>query len=192
MGSMISADQLGRVKEHVEDAVEKGAKVLTGGRHRPDLGPYFYEPTILENVTKDMTLCEDETFGPVAALYNFDTLDEAISKANDSSYGLNFSVWTRDTVKGRELATHLEAGTVNVNEAYAAAWASVDAPMGGFKDSGAGRRHGAHGIRKYTESQTVAVQRILPVGAPGNMDEELYARLTSAALKILRRMPGIH
>ena len=191
MGSMISADQLERVKEHVEDAVEKGAKVLTGGRPRPDLGPYFYEPTLLENVTEDMTLCAEETFGPVAALYEFETVEEVVRKANESDYGLNFSVWTRDTDKGRELATRLEAGTVNVNEAYAAAWASVDAPMGGFKDSGVGRRHGEHGIQKYTESQTVAVQRVLPVGAPSGVDEGFYAHLMTGALRVMRRLPGI-
>ncbi|HZY64484.1 MAG TPA: succinic semialdehyde dehydrogenase [Rubrobacteraceae bacterium] len=191
MGSIISAEQLERVEKHVEDAVSKGARVLTGGRPRPDLGPYFYEPTILEGVSEDASLRTDETFGPVAALYKFDTLEEAIAKANDSPYGLNFSVWTEDLKKGRGLATRLEAGTVNVNEAYAAAWASLDAPMGGFKDSGVGRRHGACGIRKYTESQTVAVQRGVPVAALPGMDEKRYARLMSGALKILRRMPGV-
>ena len=191
MGSMVSGEQLGRVQEHVGDAVEKGAKLLTGGRSRPDIGPYFYEPTLLEETDESMTLCAEETFGPVASLYKFDTLEEVVEKANDSSYGLNFSVWTQDLKRGRELATRLEAGTVNVNEAYAAAWASLDAPMGGFKDSGVGRRHGAHGIRKYTESQTVAVQRGVPIAAPFGMDEERYARLASGALKVMRRVPGI-
>ena len=191
MGTLVSADQLGRVNEHVEDATNKGAKVLTGARPRPDLGPYFYEPTILEEVDENTTLHAEETFGPVAALYKFDTLEEAVEKSNDSPYGLNFSVWTEDLEKGRGLATRLEAGTVNVNEAYAAAWASLDAPMGGFKDSGVGRRHGAHGIQKYTESQTVAVQRGFPVAAPPGISEERYARLMGGALKILRRAPGI-
>ena len=191
MGSMISTEQLQRVEEHVEDAINKGARVLTGGRARPDLGPYFYEPTILEGVSEGMTLRAEETFGPVAALYEFDTPEEAVERSNDSDYGLNFSVWTEDLGKGQQLAARLEAGTVNVNEAYAAAWASLDAPMGGFKDSGVGRRHGAHGIQKYTESQTVAVQRGFPVGAPPGMDVERYARFMSKALKVLRRVPGV-
>ena len=191
MGTMISAEQLQRIGDHVEDALSKGAKVLTGGHPRPDLGPYFYEPTVLEEVNENMTLSAEETFGPVASLYKFDTLDEVVERSNDSAYGLNFSVWTRDLEKGRDLAPRLEAGTVNVNEAYAAAWASLDAPMGGFKDSGVGRRHGAHGIQKYTESQTVAVQRGFPVAALPGMEEEQYARFVSKALKVLRRVPGI-
>ncbi|CAN5563979.1 succinic semialdehyde dehydrogenase [soil metagenome] len=191
MGTMISVDQLQRVEEHVEDAVSKGAKILTGGRPRLDLGPYFYEPTLLEGVSQEMTLCTEETFGPVASLYKFDTLDNAVEEANASEYGLNFSVWTRDLEKGRRLATRLEAGTVNVNEAYAAAWASLDAPMGGFKDSGVGRRHGEHGIQKYTESQTVAVQKGIPIAAPPGVSEEQYAGLMSFALKALRRVPGL-
>ena len=191
MGSLVSASQLASVKAVVEDAIAKGARVLTGGRTRPDLGPYFYEPTVLEGVTPDMDLHAEETFGPVVALYRVTSPEEAVEKANDSRYGLNFSLWTRNTAEGRRLATRLEAGTVNVNEAYAAAWASVDAPMGGFKYSGVGRRHGATGIQKYTEPQTVALQRLLPIGAPPRIGDERYARLMAGALKLVRRLPGI-
>ena len=115
-------------------------RVLAGGRARPDLGPYFYEPTVLTSTSPGMTLYADETFGPVVSLYRVSDTEEAIRQANDSCYGLNFSVWTRDAARGREIASRLEAGTVNVNEAYAAAWASVDAPMGGWKDSGRGQQ----------------------------------------------------
>ena len=104
--------------------------VLAGGRARPDIGPHFYEPTILSGVRDGMTAYQDETFGPVVSLYPVDSEEEAIAKANDSDFGLNFSVWTSDPARGRRVAARLQAGTVNVNEAYAAAWASVDAPMG--------------------------------------------------------------
>ena len=191
VGSLVSQKQLDTVERHVKNAVEEGASILTGGRPRPDLGPYFYEPTILTGTTAGMTLFAEETFGPVVSLQRFSSVDEAVEKANDSPYGLNFSVWSGDEARGQKLATRLEAGTVNVNEAYAAAWGSTDAPMGGFKDSGVGRRHGAHGIQKYTESQTVAVQRVLPVAPPPGIGAERYARIATAALRVLSRIPGL-
>ena len=191
MGSLISDKQLKTVAGHVDDAVAKGATVLAGGKPRPDIGPYFYEPTILSGVRDDMAVFADETFGPVVSLYRVDSEEEAIDKANDSPYGLNFSVWTSDPKHGRQVAARLQAGTVNINEAYAAAWASVDAPMGGMKASGLGRRHGEHGILKYTEPQTIAVERLLPVGAPPWLSPGRYARIMTTGLRALRRMPGV-
>jgi succinate-semialdehyde dehydrogenase / glutarate-semialdehyde dehydrogenase len=191
MGSLVSAKQLETVETHVSDAVEKGAKVLAGGRARPDLGPYFYEPTLLDNVKNGMTLFTDETFGPVVAVSRFASDDEAVARANDSDFGLNFSVWTGDIARGRALATRLEAGTVNINEGYIAAWGSVDAPMGGMKDSGVGRRHGAEGIRKYTEPQTVSVQRVMPIAPPRGVPPKLWSDAIVVGLRLLRRIPGI-
>ncbi|OBK74882.1 succinic semialdehyde dehydrogenase [Mycobacterium sp. 1274761.0] len=191
MGSLINEKQLETVTQHVDDAVAKGATVLAGGQARPDIGPYFYEPTILAGVRDGMDAYQDETFGPVVSLYPVESEEEAIAKANDSRFGLNFSVWTSDPDRGRRVAARLQAGTVNVNEAYAAAWASVDAPMGGMKDSGVGRRHGEHGILKYTESQTIATERVLPVGAPSWIRADRYARVMTVGLKALRRIPGV-
>jgi succinate-semialdehyde dehydrogenase/glutarate-semialdehyde dehydrogenase len=142
------------------------------------------------DTSPEMTLYASETFGPVISLYRVSGTAEAISRANDSRYGLNFSVWTRDAGKGRRIASLLEAGSVNVNEAYAASWGSVDAPMGGWKDSGVGSRHGEHGLLKYTDAQTVAVQRLLPIAPPGFMSAARYARTMTAAMRALQRLPG--
>jgi succinate-semialdehyde dehydrogenase/glutarate-semialdehyde dehydrogenase len=191
MGSLIAEDQLEAVQKHVEDAVAKGAKVLTGGRPRPDIGPYFYEPTILDNVEEGMSLFADETFGPVVAVSTFSDEEEAIARANDSCFGLNFSLWTRDVKRGREIAARLQAGTVNINEGYIATWGSVDAPMGGMKDSGLGRRHGATGILKYTEAQTISVQRLVPVAPPPLVGQRLYAKVMTWSLRLLRHLPGV-
>ncbi len=191
LGSLTSQQQLETVESQVRDAVEKGARVLTGGRRRPDLGPYFYEPTILERVTPEMTVCAEETFGPVVSVYSFRTVDEAIARANDSRYGLNASIWTKDTSAAVKLAAGIQVGTVNVNDAYSATWGSVDLPMGGFKESGIGRRHGAEGILKYTESQSVAVQKGMALAAPPALGEEKFSSLMSGALRLLRRVPGL-
>jgi succinate-semialdehyde dehydrogenase/glutarate-semialdehyde dehydrogenase len=190
MGSLASADQLAKVTAHVDDAVSKGATVLTGGRPRPDLGPYFYEPTLLEGVTDEMELCRAETFGPVAAVYRCSSVDEMVARANDSEYGLNASVWTRDVKAGREVAHRIETGTVNVNEAYAATWASA-APMGGWKQSGLERRHGRHGILKYTDPQTVSVERVLNIGTPPFLSHGQYAAVMKTAVGLLKHVPGI-
>ncbi|MFF4343653.1 succinic semialdehyde dehydrogenase [Kitasatospora sp. NPDC001540] len=186
MGSLVSARQLETVTRHVEEAVKAGAKVLAGGRARPDLGPLFHEPTILDGVTPDMAVCAEETFGPVVSVYRFDTEDEAVAAANATPYGLNSSVWTKDTARGRRVAARLRTGTVNVNEAYAAAYGSVASPMGGMGDSGLGRRHGAEGILRYTEAQTVAVQRLLPIGPSMGMDDRKFAELFTTGLKAMK------
>ena len=191
LGSLTSRQQLEKVESHVRDAVEKGARVLAGGRSRPDLGPYFYEPTILERITPEMSVCAEETFGPVVSVYSFRSVDEAIARANDSRYGLNASIWTTDTAAAVKLATRIQAGTVNVNDAYSATWGSTDLPMGGFKDSGLGRRHGAEGILKYTETQSVAVQKGMALAAPPELGEEKFSSLMSGALRLLRRVPGL-
>lgn len=189
VGCLISESQRERVEAHVRDAVAKGARVLAGGRARPDLGPTFFEPTVLADVAPEMDLFAEETFGPVVAVSRFHSLHEVIERANASRYGLNASLWTRDLELARRTANRLRVGTVNVNEAYAAAWGSVDAPMGGCKDSGLGRRHGAEGIRKYTEPQTVAVQRGVQIAPPAGVSHGTFRRTLTATLRALKRIP---
>jgi succinate-semialdehyde dehydrogenase/glutarate-semialdehyde dehydrogenase len=188
MGSLTSVDQLAAVTAHVGDAVASGATVLAGGNPRPDLGPLFFEPTVLTDVPATAKCFGDETFGPLVSIYRFSDVADAIARANDTPYGLNASVWSRSAKRGRDVAARLHAGTVNVNEAYAAAWGSVDAPMGGVGESGLGRRHGAEGLLKYTEAQTVARQRFMNIAPPGRMSHETFAKTMTRSLALLRRV----
>ena len=191
MGSLTVPRQIDAVERHVHDAVAKGATVLAGGRRRPDVGPLFYEPTVLTDVTPDMEVHDEETFGPVVSLYRFETDDEAIERANASRYGLNASVWSRDVRHALRVAQRIHTGTVNVNEVYGATWSATASPIGGMKESGVGRRHGADGILKYTEAQTIAVQRLMPLAPPSFLPERAYAQLMPRLTRALRWIPGL-
>ena len=187
IGSLASEAQLARVRAHVDDAVAHGARVLAGGRARPDIGPFFFEPTVLENVDPQMKVCAEETFGPVISLYRFTDVDDAIDRANDTEFGLNAAIFTRDVARGREIAQRLRAGTVNINEGYGAVWGSTDAPLGGMGVSGIGRRHGAEGLLKYTEVQSVGAQRLVEFAPPTWLPQERFAQAMVAGLRILER-----
>ncbi|MEU5213499.1 succinic semialdehyde dehydrogenase [Streptomyces sp. NPDC020742] len=188
MGSLVGERQLEAVTRHVEEAVAKGAELVAGGRPRPDIGPLFYEPTILDGVQAPMAVCTEETFGPVVSIYRFSDEDEAVALANATPYGLNSSVWTTDGRRGRAVAARLRTGTVNVNESYAAGYGSVQSPMGGMGDSGLGRRHGSEGILKYTEAQTVAHQRVMPLAPSFGMTDEAYARFMTGSLRVMKAL----
>lgn len=158
VGSLTSADQLARVVEHVEDAVGHGAQLLAGGEQRPDLGPYFYEPTILADVPPEARCFREETFGPVVSIYPVASDDEAVAAVNDTEYGLAAGVWTSDERRGWSIARRLRAGSVSVNEAYVAAWAPIGAPQAGWGSSGLGARHGREALLAATRPQTIALQ----------------------------------
>ena len=187
MGSLISQDQLDTVTAQVDDAVAKGARVLTGGRARPDLGPFFYEPTILEGVTPEMACFGHETFGPVISLYRFHDEADAVARANAGEYGLNASIYSQDGRRARAIAREITCGTVNVNEAFGATFASIDAPMGGMRESGMGRRQGSEGILRYTESQSVATQRVVRFAPMLGMSDETYAKVMTANLRLMKK-----
>jgi len=188
MGSLISRAQLDTVVAHVDDAVAKGARVLAGGRARPDLGPFFYEPTILEGVTPEMTCFGHETFGPVIAAYRFHDEADAVARANDGDYGLNASIYSQDGSRARALAAQIRCGTVNVNEAFAATFGSLEAPMGGMRESGLGRRQGSEGILRYTEVQSVATQRVMRIAPAFGLSDETYAKVMTSSLRLLKKV----
>ena len=187
LGSLVSVEHRDRVAAHVEDAVAKGARVLTGGRARPDIGPAFFEPTVLEGVTGDMLAGSCETFGPVVALHRYRTVDEAVALANDTDYGLNASVWGGDLKRAAAVARRIQSGNVNVNDSLATAYASKGTPSGGVKQSGIGARHGDQGLLKYTDVQNLAVLKKQVLGARPGQSYEAYVKQMLGSLKLMRR-----
>ncbi len=161
LGAVISPPQSDIVQRHVKDAVEHGARVLVGGGRRDDNG-HFFEPTVLVDVDHTMACMREETFGPTVPIMKVRDAEEAVRLANDSPYGLQASVWTKDASKGERLARRIEAGAVTVNDAQVN-YVALELPMGGWKESGLGTRHGADGIRKYTKKQSVLVTSFAPM-----------------------------
>ncbi|MCU0283098.1 MAG: succinic semialdehyde dehydrogenase [Candidatus Nanopelagicales bacterium] len=186
-GSLIGAEQLARTTAAVADAVEHGAEVLVGGRPLPEIGPFYYAPTVLTGATEGMAVHREETFGPVVTVQRVDSEEQALALANDSVYGLNASVLTGDDRRGAALARRIRTGSVNVNEAYEATFGSTRAPMGGMGRSGVGRRNGAHGLTRFTEEQTIAVQRGIGFGTPFGMEHDDWSELLVRGFRGLRR-----
>jgi acyl-CoA reductase-like NAD-dependent aldehyde dehydrogenase len=157
VGSFINPPQIDIVEAHVNDAVAKGARVLAGG-HRGAGEGTFYEPTVLADVDHTMECMTEETFGPTLPIMKVADAEEAIRLANDTPYGLAASVYTKDIAKGEQVARRIQAGAVVVNDTCAN-YLALEAPMGGWKSSGLGVRHGPDGIRKYTKRQTILLTR---------------------------------
>jgi succinate-semialdehyde dehydrogenase/glutarate-semialdehyde dehydrogenase len=154
VGPMTMERQRRIVEEHVADAVQRGARVLTGGQTPPGPG-WFYPPTVLTGVDHTMRIMREETFGPVLPVMVVDSLDEAIRLANDSDYGLTASGWTRDGETARRLQQELVAGAVTINDC-AYSFAEPTAPWGGFKHSGIGRTHGVAGLKEMVQVKYVS------------------------------------
>jgi acyl-CoA reductase-like NAD-dependent aldehyde dehydrogenase len=180
VGAVIFGPQLDIVTAHVADAVKKGARVLTGGHGHAERGR-FYEPTVLVDVDHTMRIMREETFGPTLPIMKVASAEDGVRLANDSEYGLQASVWTRDLERGEQLARRVQAGTVCINDVQSN-YMALKLPMGGWKSSGLGTRHGAGGIRKYCRTQSLLVNRFAPKRDPWMFP---YSR---RATMLLRRM----
>ncbi len=156
VGSMTFPPQVDLVEDHVNDALSKGARALTGGHRGEQGGGHYFEPTVLVDVDHSMRIMTEETFGPTLPIMRVRDAEEALRLANDSEYGLAGSVFSKDTAKGEKLARRVEAGAVCVNDAIIN-FAAIELPMGGVKASGLGSRHGAGGIRKYCNQQALLI-----------------------------------
>ncbi|NMO91602.1 aldehyde dehydrogenase family protein [Actinomycetospora sp. TBRC 11914] len=164
IGAMATPAQLDIVERHVQDALARGARVLTGGRRRDD--GLFYEPTVLVDVDHSMACMREETFGPTLPVMRVDDAEAALRLANDSPYGLSSSLWTKDADRAQTIARRIESGSVNINNALMSAF-QFPLPMGGWKSSGVGSRFGgASGLLKYCRQQAVVSERIALPGEP--------------------------
>jgi len=181
VGPMIWPTQLETVERHVEDARARGAAVHTGGRRNPDFPGLFYEPTVLTGVTQDMMVMREETFGPVLPILRVRDEEEALRLANDSRYGLNANVWTRDRRKGERLAKAVQSGSVVVNDCMLT-YGATESPFGGVKESGIGQVNGEIGLRSYCHAQSIIIDRF------GAKSEVLWYPYSAKKLAWLQRV----
>jgi acyl-CoA reductase-like NAD-dependent aldehyde dehydrogenase len=158
VGPFTGPRQVEIVERHVADAVAKGAKLLIGGERLERGAGSFYAPTVLGGVDHSMLIMREETFGPVVPIMTVGDADEAVRLANDTVYGLNASVWTRDIARGLEIARRIDSGSVCVNECLLSAGCH-ELPFGGVKQSGVGARHGgAEGLRQFCVQQSALIE----------------------------------
>jgi len=155
-GSLVAERQLKLLEEQVNDAVKKGAKIITGGRKPDNLKGAYYMPTILTNISKNMRVWNEEVFGPVLIVHKFKTEDEAVELANDTKYGLGSLVFTNDKKRAHRVASRLETGTVEINSAIH--WFTCN-PFGGYKESGMGREHGKHGFHELCQIKVISEEK---------------------------------
>ena len=176
--------------DQLQDGVAKGGELLVGGGTGGHDRGWFLEPAVVANPGEDSRLVREEVFGPVLPVFPYTDFDDALRRANDTSYGLNASVCGGDLKKATAVASRIEAGNVNVNDILATAYAAKGSPSGGVKQSGVGARHGDQGLLKYTDSQTVAVRSALAAKLqdPGT-DHARYARRFTALLRAAKHLP---
>lgn len=190
MGTLSGSSQFETVCNHVDDAVAKGAKVLVGAKARPDIGPFFYEPTLLAEVPEGAICRRNETFGPVVSIYPATSLEDAVAQANDTDYGLNSCVFCAEDKDAQWVAERLNSGMVTVNEGYAPTWSALDGPSGGWGISGIGSRHGQQGLLKYTKAKTIgSMASWLHMGGPACMSRNVWAPMLEQATNAMKWMP---
>jgi len=159
VGPLIRPQHVQRMSDLVNDAVARGARVLCGGKARPDLGTNFFEPTVIAGVNASMRLFQEETFGPILAVQAVKDPEEAIARANDSTFALAASVWTSNAKRGQAIAARLRAGAVMVNDAISY-FGIAEAPHGGCGVSGWGRTHGKAGLLEMVQAKYIDVDRL--------------------------------
>jgi len=186
VGSLTFPPQFDIIDGHVQDALAKGARAVTGGKGRRENG-IFYEPTVLVDVDHSMSAMTEETFGPTLPIMKVSDAEEAIRLANDTTYGLAASVFSKDVARAEAVARRIEAGAVVVNDAMLN-YSALELPMGGWKASGLGSRHGAGGIRKYARQQALLITRFAP-----KRDVHMFpynARVTRLLLRAFKLLWG--
>ncbi len=188
LGSLVSPEHVEHVLSHVRDATDRGARVLTGGTARPDLGPSFMSPTVLADVPADAVCAREETFGPLVSLRVVTDDAQALALMNDTATGLMASIWSRDVARAQALAARVRTGTVVVNEVHLVAWGSIAAPIGGWGTSGLGRRYGVEGLHEVTRTRTVVTQRTPVTGWVMGARPATRGRLLGAAATLQRRL----
>lgn len=190
MGSMTNERELLKVEDQVAEAVQKGAKLVTGGKRRPDIGPLFYEPTVLTDVNHDMKVMREETFGPVIPVMRVKDENEAIRLANDNEYGLSGAIYTKDLKRGEALATQIQSGDMHIN---CTQWifGMPSLPMGGVKNSGLGRRNGPEGLLRFVKSQSLVIDNNLMDKPRLTQLDPFGMRVALLLLKLRRLLPGL-
>ena len=188
VGAITFPPQLETISSHVEEAVDKGARVLAGGKAVEGVGGRFYEPTVLVDVDHTMKIMTEETFGPTLPIMKVADVEEAVRLANESPYGLGASVFTRNTERGEQIARRLQAGAANVNDAVVN-YTALELPMGGAKASGLGSRHAAGGIRKYCSQQAIVITPRLALKREAHMFP-YKARTTRMIARLFKMMYG--
>ncbi|HMI89321.1 MAG TPA: aldehyde dehydrogenase family protein [Polyangiaceae bacterium] len=181
LGPVIWPNQLEIIERHVQDAIAKGAKLLTGGKRALEFGKLFYEPTVLVDVTHDMAVMREETFGPILPIIRVRDENEALRLANDCVYGLAANVWTKDKDKALRLAKRIEAGSVCVNDS-AITYGVTEAPFGGRKASGVGQVNGDAGLKSYCFAQPIVLDRF------GLKEEQMWYPYNAEKVKVLQKI----